>query len=150
MTNKNLILTGWGRSDYAVAAAVALRAIGEAERGGEEAAERRFERGDAAYSPRVPRATIIFVFFFCVSAHRGRKRGEKGVRGEGGEEGGWSLECFNAKLRKRCALAALSGILFVHSGYWFLRGRPGLLLGNAISAAFLGSISGLKSGYFAM
>ena len=29
--NKNLILTGWGRSDYAVAAAVALRAIGEAD-----------------------------------------------------------------------------------------------------------------------
>ena len=47
---------------------------------GEEVAERRFERWDTAYSPRVPRATIIFVFF-CVSAHRGRKRGEKGVRG---------------------------------------------------------------------
>ena len=28
---KNLILTGWGRSDYAAAAAVALKAIGEAE-----------------------------------------------------------------------------------------------------------------------
>ena len=28
---KNLILTGWGRTDYAVAAAVALRAIGEAD-----------------------------------------------------------------------------------------------------------------------
>jgi len=31
MTKKNLILTGWGRSDYAAAAAVALRAIGEAD-----------------------------------------------------------------------------------------------------------------------
>ena len=29
--NKQLILTGWGRSDYAVAAAVALRAVGEAD-----------------------------------------------------------------------------------------------------------------------
>lgn len=29
--DKNLILTGWGRSDYAAAAAVALKAVGEAE-----------------------------------------------------------------------------------------------------------------------
>lgn len=29
--NKTLILTGWGKSDYAVAAAVALRALGEAD-----------------------------------------------------------------------------------------------------------------------
>ena len=31
--NKNLILTGWGRADYAVAAAVALEAACEARRG---------------------------------------------------------------------------------------------------------------------
>ena len=39
--------------------------------GGSEAGERRSERGDTAYSPRVPRATIIFEFLFLrVSAGR--------------------------------------------------------------------------------
>ena len=38
---------------------------------GSEAGERRSERGDTAYSPRGPRATIIFEFLFLrVSAGR--------------------------------------------------------------------------------
>ena len=88
-------------------------------------------------------------FFFARQRREKIARRKRGA-GERREGRRTLLADFETALRRRCGMTALTNLVAASDGYGFLRGRPGLLLGNAICAAFFGSTSGLKSGYFAM
>ena len=97
-----------------------------------------------------PIATIIFEFLFCASAQGEDSKEKKGCGGK--EEGKENLFVnFWTKAPQTLRHGSADCLWSIRCrGYGFLRGRPGVLLGRANMAAFFGSTTGLKSGYFAM
>ena len=98
----------------------------------------------------IPIATIIFEFLFCESAQGEDSKEKKGCGGkEEGKENPFVNFWTKAPQTLRHGSADCPWSIRCR-GYGFLRGRPGFLLGRANMAAFFGSTTGLKSGYFAM